>query len=231
MVIPLALHYQGTIGTVDEDNVSTEDQRLIDLIPTLKDLSADCSHQTKEKKRCSIMLVEGLLSNVLSSVLMNGICCVHSMHEEETRRKEHEDFVRRTLQVEMERQRIIDGEFIEKQMREQGLTDAAFVAEARRRLLIATKIQARRCCSANGCSTGASLGDYCHYSMASKQKRRESSSSFKNIVLTSSVNQRVTSAPVSCVRDTEYLSASPSVVSSLFDEDEDKEEMDEIPVQ
>ena len=44
-------------------------------------------------------------------------------------------------------------------------------------------------------------------------------------------NQRVTSAPVWCVRDTEYLSASASVVSSLFDEDEDEEEMEEIPVQ
>ena len=66
------------------------------------------------------MLVEGLLSNVLSSVLMNGICCVHSMHEEEARRKEHEDFVRRTMQVEMERQRIIEREFIEKQMRGTG---------------------------------------------------------------------------------------------------------------
>lgn len=181
------------------------------------------------------MSVEGLLSNILTSSLMNGICCVYSMQEQEARRREHEDFLRKTITVEMERQRIIERELLEKQMKEQGLSDTAVVAEARRRLLIATKIQAKR----QSCSVGSVDARHDHssryvddykYSMTCQDRQRKSSSSLRSIVLPSSKNHRVTSAPVWCVRDAEYLSGgSAPVVSSLFD-DEDDEGMEEIPV-
>jgi len=148
---------------------------------------------------------------------------VHSMQEEEARRKEHQEFMRKTIHVEWERQRVIERELLEKQLDEQGLSDAAVVAEARRRLLIATKIQAKNQ------RDFSSRYDDCHYSMTfDEDERRKTSSSSKSIVPPSSaMNSRVSSAPVWCVRDTD-VSGSASAVSSLFDEDEDDEDLEEI---
>lgn len=180
------------------------------------------------------MVVEGLLSNVLASVLMNGLCCVHSMQEEEARRREQQEFMRKTIHVEWERQRIIERELLDKQLQEQGLSDAAVVAEARRRLLIATKIQAKK----QSCSVGSldarhehsARYDDCQYSMAFDDRQRRPSKTSKSIVPPSSINSRVSSAPVWCVRDAD-LSGSASVVSSLFDEDEDDEDLEEVALQ
>jgi hypothetical protein len=169
------------------------------------------------------MVVEGLLSNVLASVLMNGICCVHSMQEEETRRKEHEDFLRKTITVEMERHRLVEREIMDKQLREQGLADAAIVAEARRKLLIATKIQAKRNCSVHTGHENSSYYSDCPYSMSSQDKRRGSTLSPRSIVPPSSMNSRISSCPVWAVRDEDVL-GSASIVSSLFDDDEDDDE-------
>lgn len=180
------------------------------------------------------MVVEGLISNVLASVVMNGLCCVHSMQEEEARRKEHQDFVRRTIKVEYERQRLIEREIWDKQLREQGLTDAAIVAEARRKLLIAAKIQAKRqSCSAGSLVARADCSsrcdDGCQYSMAVVGGSRASLSSSKSMVPPSSMNGRVSSAPVWCVRDrTGLYGSASSVVSSLLDEDEEDEEMEQV---
>lgn len=176
------------------------------------------------------MLIEGIVSSIVSSALWSGIdsCCVHSAQDEEARLRQHQEFVRKTMQVELERQRIIEREILEQQLKEQGLADAAIVAEARRKLLMATKIQARRQ------SYSVTNGD-CHYSMAgdddtfrSIQRRRSS----RTIVPPSSMNSRVSSAPVWCVRDYDVRSgSSASVVSSLFDEEEgDDDDVEEIPL-
>jgi len=176
------------------------------------------------------MVVDALLSNIVASALMNGLCCVHSMQEEEARRKEHQDFMRKTIHVEWERQRVIERELFEKELNEQGLSDAAVVAEARRRLLIATKVQAKKSCSVGGMDARhnhSSRHDDYQYTISHEGQQRRSIASPKSIVPPSSINNRISSAPVWCLRDTE-VDRSASGVSSLFDEDEDDEDMEEI---
>ena len=178
------------------------------------------------------MVLDGLFSNVLASVLMNGICCIHSMQEEEARRKEHREFLRKSIHVEWERQRIIERELLEKQLKEQGLSDAVVVAEARRRLLIAAKIQAKQqqSLSVTTLNSQSCRFDDREFSMPLESQQPASSASPKTITPPSAmnVNGRLRSAPVWCVRDA-GISGSASVVSSLFDDDEeDEEDMEEI---
>lgn len=172
-----------------------------------------------------------VVGEVLASVLMNGICCVHSMHEEEARRKEHQDFLRKTIHVEMQRQRIIERDLLEQQFKERGLSDAAVVAEARRRLLMATKIQAKKqSCSVGSLEAGhddhpggACRYDECLQSYTMTTDYRQCRPRKSLVPPSSSMNSRISSAPVWCVRDAEI-----GVSSLMDDEDEEDEDLEEV---
>jgi hypothetical protein len=89
------------------------------------------------------MICEGsTLLNFLASALMNGVCCMHSMEQEERRSKETRETLRHLISVEYERQRLLEREHYEKLWREHEL-DAAFLADDRRRLYLAAKMAAR----------------------------------------------------------------------------------------
>jgi hypothetical protein len=174
---------------------------------------------------------------------MNGLCCVHSMQEEDVKRKEYRDMVRNAVKVEWERQKVLDNELRERQLREQGLDDASILAEQRRRLLMAAKIQASRQKLPEGSLDGqynpATQGGTCQCRDVDTStpkivnRQRTFATPAIPIVPPSSLNQRIRSAPV-WSRDSSMSQTVP-VVSSLIDdeeeEDEDEEDMEEILLQ
>lgn len=187
------------------------------------------------------MFDAALISNIVASALMNGLCCVHSMQEEEAKRKEHRDMLRNTIKVEWERQRVLDNELRERQLREQGLDDASILAEQRRRLLMATKIQASRQNLPGGSLDGqynpaTQEETYRYYDVDTStpkmvNRKRTFATPTKPIVPPSSLNHRIRSAPVW----SSDISVSRTVlaVSSLMDDEEEDEEedMEEILLQ
>jgi hypothetical protein len=89
------------------------------------------------------MICEGAaVLNFFASALMNGVCCMHSMEQEERRNKETRETLRQMISVEYERQRLLEREHFEKLWREHGL-DTSLVADDRRRLYLAAKMAAR----------------------------------------------------------------------------------------
>mmetsp|Transcript_20821 Transcript_20821/g.34414 ORF Transcript_20821/g.34414 Transcript_20821/m.34414 type:complete len:213 (-) Transcript_20821:149-787(-) len=90
-----------------------------------------------------MVLCEGAtILNLVASVMMNGVCCIHAMDEEERRKKETQETMRKVISVEWQRQRLIEQEQQERFLREQGLDAASVMADERRRLYIATKMMA-----------------------------------------------------------------------------------------
>lgn len=79
----------------------------------------------------------GLAINVLSSILMNGVCCLHNLSAEEERNRQQAEELRRTINVEYERQRLFDKECRDRMRREEQL-----LAEKQR--LVAEQLQQRR---------------------------------------------------------------------------------------
>ena len=63
----------------------------------------------------------GLAINLLSSVVMNGVCCLHNLSAEEVRNREQQEELRRTINVEYERQRLFDKECRDRMRREEQL--------------------------------------------------------------------------------------------------------------
>lgn len=63
----------------------------------------------------------GLAINLLSSVVMNGVCCLHNLSAEEERNREQQKELRRTINVEYERQRLFDKECRDRMRREEQL--------------------------------------------------------------------------------------------------------------
>ena len=63
----------------------------------------------------------GLAINVLSSILMNGVCCLHNLSAEEERNRQQAEELRRTINVEYERQRLFDKECRDRMRREEQL--------------------------------------------------------------------------------------------------------------
>lgn len=188
------------------------------------------------------MLYVALISNFVATALMNGLCCVHSMQEEDVRRKEYRDMVRNAVKVEWERQRVLDNELRERQLREQRLDDASILAEHRRRLLMATKVQASRHNLPEGSLDGqynpATQGGTCQCRDVDTStpkivnRQRTFATPAIPIVPPSSLNHRIRSAPV-CSRDSSMSQPVP-VVSSLIDDeedDDDEEDMEEILLQ
>jgi hypothetical protein len=185
------------------------------------------------------MLDAALISNVVASALMNGLCCVHAMQEEEAKREEHKEMLRNAVKVEWERQRVLDSEIRERQLRGQGLVDASILAEHRRRQLMSTKLEASRKNLPGGSLDGqhnTQDGSYRHCEIDSTPKTSNRHQTFatptKSIVAPSTLSHRIRSAPV-WSRDC-TVSRMLSTVSSLLDdgdEDDADEDLDEISLQ
>ena len=79
----------------------------------------------------------GLAINMLSSILMNGVCCLHNLSAEEERNRQQAEELRRTINVEYERQRLFDKECRDRMRREEQL-----LAEKHR--LVAEQLQQRQ---------------------------------------------------------------------------------------
>ena len=89
------------------------------------------------------MVCDGaMVLNFVASVMMNGVCCMHSMEQDERRKKEQQEVWRKVMSVEYQRQRLMEQEQQARFLREQGLDAASLLADERRRLYIAAKLSA-----------------------------------------------------------------------------------------
>lgn len=91
-----------------------------------------------------------LVVNLVSSAMMNGVCCISSMGEEERRSKEQKAMIRKAINVEWQRLKLMEFEHKQRIMREQGLDQGAALAAERRRFLITTK---QRACEKSSAAT------------------------------------------------------------------------------
>lgn len=91
-----------------------------------------------------------LVMNLVSSVMMNGVCCINSMGEEERRSKEQKEMIRKAINVEWQRLKLMEFEHKQRIMREQEMDQGAVLAEERRRFLIAAK---QRACEQSSAAT------------------------------------------------------------------------------
>jgi hypothetical protein len=83
-----------------------------------------------------------LVLNLMASVMMNGVCCIHVMEEEERRKKEQREALRKVVEVEWQRQRLMEQEQYQQFLKEKGLDAGSLLADERRKRLIATKVLA-----------------------------------------------------------------------------------------
>mmetsp|Transcript_24826 Transcript_24826/g.37733 ORF Transcript_24826/g.37733 Transcript_24826/m.37733 type:complete len:207 (-) Transcript_24826:884-1504(-) len=83
-----------------------------------------------------------LVINLVSSVMMNGVCCIGSIGEEERRGEEQKDMIRKAINVEWQRLKLMEFERKQQIMQEHGLDQGSMLVEERRKLLIATKQRA-----------------------------------------------------------------------------------------
>ena len=164
---------------------------------------------------------------------------MHNMHEEEARMKMHHEEMRKAIRVEWERHQVLERDKKEIELREKGLDAASLQAEERRRLLMTTKIQAKRRNPPYDSTEDVhqnepttqdrdyrlALGN----SMPLESRQRTSASTRGRLVPPSSLNHRIRSVAVGAGygKDSE-VSATVSVVSSLLDDDEDGDDDDEM---
>eukprot|EP00339_Tiarina_fusa_P018925 CAMPEP_0117050704 /NCGR_PEP_ID=MMETSP0472-20121206/35007_1 /TAXON_ID=693140 ORGANISM="Tiarina fusus, Strain LIS" /NCGR_SAMPLE_ID=MMETSP0472 /ASSEMBLY_ACC=CAM_ASM_000603 /LENGTH=189 /DNA_ID=CAMNT_0004764585 /DNA_START=316 /DNA_END=885 /DNA_ORIENTATION=+ len=88
--------------------------------------------------------------NLASSAMVNGVCCMYQMQEEEERQKAHHDAIKRSIRSEYERNRKLD---MEQRLREKEMTMYTLqLSEARRRNLMAKKTSLN-CSSQKSCPT------------------------------------------------------------------------------
>lgn len=181
-----------------------------------------------------------MIANVVASALMNGLCCVHSMQEEGAKREEHKEMLRSAVKVEWERQRVIDSEFRERKLREEGLVDASIVAEHRRRLLMATKLEAWRTNLPDDSldeQNNTQDGSYRNYEIDLTPKitnrRRTFGTSTKPIVAPSTLNHRIRSPPVWSrdISASRTLSVESSFMDDGDEDDDDDDDLEEILLQ
>jgi hypothetical protein len=104
-----------------------------------------------------------MLLNVASTIMMNGVCCIHSMEEDERRMKEQKEVLKKHIKVEWQRQLILEKELQEQILREQGLDAATLLAAERRRQLMATKLRASQYSSRKSDDTNAAQAHGTNY--------------------------------------------------------------------
>mmetsp|Transcript_22136 Transcript_22136/g.48218 ORF Transcript_22136/g.48218 Transcript_22136/m.48218 type:complete len:266 (+) Transcript_22136:264-1061(+) len=76
----------------------------------------------------------GMTVNLLASAMMNGVCCLHGIQAEEDRHQRQRDELRRTINVEYERQRLFDKECRDRMKREEQLLQE--IEEQKRRVVM-----------------------------------------------------------------------------------------------
>lgn len=76
----------------------------------------------------------GMTINLLAGAMMNGVCCLHSIQAEEDRHQRQKDELRRTINVEYERQRLFDKECRDRMKREEQLLQQ--IEEQKRRVML-----------------------------------------------------------------------------------------------
>lgn len=103
------------------------------------------------------MVCDGaMVLNFVASAMMNGVCCMHSMKQDERRKQETREVLRKVISVEYQRQRLMEHERQERFLREQGLDAATVLADERRRLYIASKLMASQNSKSHGSNSGRS---------------------------------------------------------------------------
>lgn len=95
-----------------------------------------------------MVLDAAFVASTATSIMMNGVCCVWQMHEEEDRR----DAIRRDIRVEYERQREMERELWEQRERtiynansQTAGSDHSYGAESRREKLVMEKSHLSSC--------------------------------------------------------------------------------------
>jgi hypothetical protein len=78
--------------------------------------------------------------NLVSSILLSGMCCVYEMQAEKERRGEHQEEIRKTFRSEFERNKIID---MQEVLKHKEMSEQSFhLTQHRRQRLMNTKIRA-----------------------------------------------------------------------------------------
>ena len=199
------------------------------------------------------MVCDGaMVLNFVASAMMNGVCCMHSMEQDERRKEETREVLRKVISVEYQRQRLMEYERQERFLREQGLDAATVLADERRRLYIASKLMACQNSKSRGSNSERSEDSHSrHYDQLVGQSIPRDERISQTTLPPSPVSKytfgepdfldgdnlhsRSRSAPVSgakrsSVRRIPLLVGSPSstasVNSSLFDDEESDSEDD-----
>ena len=96
-------------------------QKLESVLPTTRREPSRTGRHRHHHNKMVLLCDGGLAINLLSSVVMNGVCCLHNLSAEEERNREQQEELRRTINVEYERQRLFDKECRDRMRREEQL--------------------------------------------------------------------------------------------------------------
>jgi len=102
-----------------------------------------------------VLCEAGMLINIASSIMMNGICCIHSLEEDERRMKKQEQVLKEHFKREWDHQFVREEQRQEQIRREKGLDAATLLAVERRRNLMASKLRASQYSSMKSKDTAA----------------------------------------------------------------------------
>ena len=199
--------------------------------------------------------------NLASSAMVNGICCMYQMQEEEIRQKANHEAIRRSIRIEYERNRQLDEEQRQRELREvETAARKTKFTEERRRKLMTKKILSsleRRCispCKQHRPSVDESLSSTIHSGSGGGRRRRfdlvEPSADTDGSVLLEKVrasvrvNNFIRQASRLSQQSSMYSDSPDMKTSSLLDSDdefddqdvqdeehEEEEEFEEIPIE
>lgn len=197
--------------------------------------------------------------NLASSAMVNGICCMYQMQEEEERQKANHEAIRRSIRIEYERNRQLDEEQRQRELREiETAARKTKFTEERRRKLMAKKFLSSietRCISPckqhRPSAVDESLSSTIHSSSGAKRRFDLVDSSANNMEGSSILLEKVRASVRvnNFIRQASRLSQQSSVysdspdmkTSSLLDSDdefddqdeeqEEEEEFEEIPIE
>lgn len=185
--------------------------------------------------------------NLAASVMMNGVCCIHSMQEEEKRQRDQRESLRKAINVEWQRQRLMELENREETLRQEGKDAATIMAAERRRLLMVSKMNASQKSSSSSSSSSTNgqerqrQREYCTLGTSLIEEEEE----FPEIVMDRSRSAPVTAARTASNDGRRHRRPQPvpllvgdaskpkrvycTNVSSLLDDDEESDdEFDEV---
>ena len=80
--------------------------------------------------------------NLVSSILLSGVCCVYEMQTEKERREEHQEEIRHAIRSEWERNKKLD---MQEVLKHEEMSEQSFhLTQHRRQRLMTTKIRASK---------------------------------------------------------------------------------------